>query len=107
MRIVSVNDEHIEFEDGRKITFNHEQDWCEYNYAQFDALDDIALDTDFDLDNLAFEPVDHAGFRFGNSPNKMFFVPCYSEQSGYYTDEIDIYFDGVCRLTLECEEVYD
>jgi len=98
-------DDYIEFEDGSKITYYHEQDCCEVNYADFRQLDDIALSADFDMDKLAFEPLEH-GFRFGNKPNKMFFVPCYSEQNGYYSDQVGIYFNGNKVIDiLECSEI--
>lgn len=103
VKILEANEEHIMFEDGSKITFEHDQDWCEYNYAQFDALDDIALSTEFDLENLAFEPVEDFGFRFGNLPYKMFFVPCYSAQNGFYSSDIQICFNGKEVLNFDCE----
>jgi len=36
----------------------------------------------------------------------MFFVPCYSEQSGYYSFDVEIYYNGKQVLNLECEERY-
>jgi len=37
----------------------------------------------------------------------MFFVPCYSEQNGYYSSDVDIFFDNNCVLNLECKEMLD
>ncbi len=102
MKVKEINEDMILFDNGNKITFDHKRDWCEYNHAQFDALDDIGMNTDFD-ENLVFQPVEY-GFMFGNLPNKMFFIPCYSEQDGYYTDLIDIYYNGKKVIeNLECE----
>ena len=101
--ITLVNDEEILFSDGSKITFEHIKDCCEYNIADFSQLDDIARSTEFDTSNMIFEAVPDSGFRFGN-PNKMFFVPCYSYQNGYYSDEIDILFNGNYVLCFDCEE---
>lgn len=42
---------------------------------------------------MRFEFVDGSGFRFGDN-RMMHFVPCYSDQNGYYSDEIDIYYNG-------------
>ena len=105
MKIKEVNDEKILFDNGNTITFDHEQDWCEYNYAQFDALEELAFEVEFDED-LTFEAVDGSGFRFGNLPQKMFFIPCYSSQDGYYTDYIDIYYNGENVVGLTCQEDY-
>ena len=106
-KIKNITEEAIIFTDGTEITFDHEQDCCEYNYADFRQLDDIARSTDFNTKLLQFEKVDY-GFRFGNKPNKMFFVPCYSEQNGYYTDELDIYLNNKLILRgLKCEEIVE
>ena len=105
-KIKEITDDYILFEDDNKITYDHEQDWCEWNYADFSQLDDLARHTDFDTKNLKFESVDEAGFRFGNE-NRMFFVPCYSVQNGYYTSYIEIYYNGEKVLGVFCEEQYD
>jgi hypothetical protein len=36
----------------------------------------------------------------------MFFVPCYSEQNGYYSSDIDIYLNGELYTHFECEECF-
>jgi hypothetical protein len=100
--IKEVTDEYILFSDGSKITFDHDQDCCEYNYAQFEALDDIAKDSVF-FPPLIFEKTDY-GFRFGNG-HRMFFVPCYSVQNGYYTNQIDIYYNLEKVLSLDAPEI--
>lgn len=89
IRITKVDDEQILFSDGSRITFDHEQDCCEHNYADFQQLDDLARSYEFQRP-LYFEPAE-GGFRFGDSRRK-FYVPCYSEQNGYYTTEVDIYY---------------
>lgn len=103
-RICEVNEEHILFDDGTEITFDHEQDCCEYNYADFEQIDDIARNFAFDTDHLMFESVEDAGFRFGNQ-GAMFFVPCYSEQNGYYSSDITIFKNGEKMLYFNCEFV--
>lgn len=92
IRIANITEEEIVFSNGQRITFDHPQDCCEYNYADFKQLDDLARTYNFQLP-LKFEAVNESGFRFGDS-RRMFFVPCYSDQNGYYTCEIDIYYSG-------------
>ena len=106
MKIKTVDEERILFDNGMEITFDHEQDCCECNYADFESLDTIVRETEFD-ENLAFEVIEDAGFRFGNLPQKMFFVPCYSEQNGYYSTDIDIYFNQERVLGLCCQEKFE
>lgn len=106
-KIKKIDDNYLEFDDGAVITCDHDQDCCEYNYAAFDAIDDICKKTDFDTKSLCFEAVEDCGFRFGNMPNKMFFVPCYSSQNGYYSDELDVYYNGELKLSFNCAPDYD
>ena len=98
MKIVEVTPEHIKFDTGFTITYDHDQDCCEDNYADFEQLDDIARSYKFDED-LVFEAVPESGFRFGDK-RAMFFVPCYSDQNGYYSSEISIYYNRNRNLVL-------
>jgi len=102
IKITEITSEHILFSDGSEITCDHYPDCCEYNYADYTQIDDIARQTKFTLP-LDFESVEGSGFRFGNLPNKMFFVPCYSEQSGYYSSDVDILYNDDYVLTVESE----
>jgi hypothetical protein len=99
-KIIEI-DEFIKFEDGTVISYYHVRDCCECNYADFLQLDDVAKNTDFDTSNLIFEKCD-CGFRFGNA-GKMFFVPCYSEQNGYYSSDVDIYLNDFKVLNVDGE----
>jgi hypothetical protein len=104
MKIINITDEAIIFDNGYDMTFDHSQDCYEQNYADFSQIDDIAKDYNFN-ENLKFEPIEGSGFRFGND-NQMVFVPCYSEQNGYYSSDIDIYYNDKHVLYLEaCEEI--
>lgn len=111
MRIKEITDERITFDNGNHITYDHEQDCCEQNYADFEYLLDEAGIMSYDFpEDLEFEAVDGAGFRFGSTYRK-FFVPCYSEQNGYYSSDIDIYYDSsnntlLCHTRLYCEAKY-
>lgn len=105
MRIIEINDEEIRFDNGEYISYSHYQDCCECNYADFSQLDDIARNAEFSTP-LDFEFLEEQGFRFGNLPNQMFFVPCYSEQNGYYSSDIQIEYNGEPVLSGNCEERY-
>lgn len=101
-KINQITEDYIEFSNGKKLTFNHEQDCCEINYADFTQIDDIALDTIFYENEFVFEVVENCGIRFGNRGGNMVFVPCYSDQNGYYSTSLDIYYDG--KLVLHLHE---
>ena len=107
MKIVKVNRYGIYFDNGSEITFDYDLCCCEDNYAEFEYLKDdkICLNTDF-KEPLVFEKTGDYGFRFGNKPNKMFFVPCYSEQNGCYDNSLRIlYNDKIVLDEVEAEMI--
>ena len=110
MKIKQVTDEAIIFDNGSKITFAHNAECCERNYADFSQIEEDAFNWDFSENNMRFEVVPGAGFRFGSKKKKkyltpMFFIPCYSEQNGYYSSKIEIYYNSERYLIAECEDI--
>lgn len=105
-RIVELYENLIKFDDGSAITAFHAQDCCEHNYADCEALDDIAKSRDFDTSKLEIEIIEDQGFRFGNKPFNMHFVPCYSVQNGYYSTNLNIFINDKVAGTLECKECF-
>ena len=104
MRISEVTDLRITFDNGYEITFDHVPDCCEYNYAAFKQIEERALEVEFD-EKLVFEDIDGCGFRFGSEGTEMFFIPCYSDQNGFYSSDLDILYNNKKVLNFECEEV--
>lgn len=107
MRIVEVTDHEIRFDNGNIITYFHDQGCCEENYADFNILNENTVNYDYDFDpDLTFKKVDGEGFLFGNEGH-MIFIPCYSDQNGYYSSDIEIIY-GKKPLTFECKMIgYD
>ena len=101
MKITEVSSEYIKFDNGSIITFEHYPDCCEDNYADFEQIEEQALKTEFD-EQLLFEKVDGSGFRFGSRGTNMFFIPCYSYQNGDYSSDLDIFFNEIHIMNLEC-----
>lgn len=105
MKIAQVTDEFILFDNGNKITFGHDADCCEWNYADFQSLTESDVNYGYEFkEELEFEAIEGAGFRFG-SDGIYIFIPCYSEQNGYYSEDIDIYFNGKQVLNFNAEFV--
>lgn len=115
MRITEVDENRLAFDNGRTITCDHCADCCERNYADFEAImDDELRECDFeDIDVLpAEDSTGEGGFFvvFKGMPHKAMgtydkrcWVPCYSEQDGYYTTELDVYVDDGFCFSLDCE----
>lgn len=103
MKIKLWNDDRIIFDDGSYISYDHEQDCCEYNYADFSVLD-VMLGHDKDdmeFDSFEIDCIDDGGFliklkltdnKILRAPYHNIFIPCYSEQNGYYTTNIRIVY---------------
>ena len=102
MRIKDVTSDFILFDNKTYITSEHYRDCCEINYADFEQIEQSAFDVEFD-ENLVFEEVETQGFRFGSINTPMFFVPCYADQNGYYSSDVEIYYDSKQVLNVNCE----
>lgn len=103
IKIVEITEDHIKFNDNSTIYYTYVQDCCEYNYADFMQLQDTGIEQETFTLPLIFEKVEGQGFRFGNK-GKMYFVPCYSEQDGWYNDTVDIVYNGQVVIdNLEAE----
>lgn len=106
MKIKEITCEKILFDNGNKIFGDHVPDCCEDNFADFEYLEDECGIFDFDFpEDLMFEKLDD-GFRFG-SKERMFYVPCYSLQNGYYSSDVEIYYrneDKIkCIFSIDCD----
>ncbi len=107
MKIVLFEKDLLVFDNGNSMVSYHDPDCCEDNYADFDQLEDTALNHNFDEKTFKITPCDW-GFRFGDI-SRTFFVPCYSDQNGYYSYEIDVEYrdkDGNTLLKIKtmCED---
>lgn len=103
MKIERVTEEAIIFDNGNQITYDHDQDCCEFNYADFSILNENVINYDYDFkEDLEFKAVEEMGFKFG-SDGHWIFIPCYSEQNGYYSDDIDIHYNGHKVLNFRAE----
>lgn len=106
-RVIKVTEDEILFDTGDKITYSHEQDCCENNYADFLQVEDELYRETFEC--IRVVPVDKYGFiLFPYLKNDYgIFIPCYSEQNGYYTSDISIYVNDKPVINFNCKEVIE
>ena len=109
MKVKSIDDYGIYFDNGDSIGWYHYQDCCETNWPDFRQLKDTGIFNEKFTTPLIFEKCTY-GFRFGNE-GKMYYVPCYTDQNGYYSNEVEIqYFDHVTKESsyvledVDCED---
>ena len=83
----------ILFNNNTGIVDYHEQDCCESVYADFSNLDS-------DIMNHRFKNIElkeaKEGFCFGDT--RKYFVPCYNEQNGYYSNYLEIHYGKVVQV---------
>lgn len=93
MRITKHNDDVIEFSDGSTITYEHEPDCCETNWADFSVLEVFYKGEEFE--GYKVKPIED-GFLLileGVKPSgksHSIYIPCYSDQNGYYSSDLTI-----------------
>lgn len=116
MKIEKWTDEYVKFSDGSMITYDHQQDCCEYNYADFTVLDIFYNGEEFE--DYRIEPVKYGAnlvliFRsdwkfgkFGYWETKSIYIPFYSDQNGYYTSELCIIVKGKDEVVIGPMEGY-
>lgn len=101
MKIIEITSDYIKFDNNYVIKCARDcSDWS-YNYADFEQLKDTGIEN-YSFKFIEFEKVDGSGFRFGDDMVKVF-VPCYSEQNGYYSTDLDIYLND--KKVLEFDDL--
>lgn len=117
MKIKSWDDERIAFDDGSYISYDHKQDCCEYNWADFSVLD-VMLGSNKDymeFDSFEVTTVEECGFllklnlsdkRVLRCQEHNIFIPCYSEQNGYYSTDIRIIYSDKDNNVLDYWYLY-
>lgn len=99
MKITDYEDNYMFFDDDSFISGESTSSGFQYNYIDFDA----AFGIDPETKNYEFETFEVKPTEYGiiveliglphkqlGTWNKKFFVPCYSEQNGYYSRELQI-----------------
>ena len=116
MKIAKWDDETIYFNDGSFICYAHERDCCEYNYADFDTLSTFYHGEEFSSvfieakeEGFLLHLRDAAQFKQFGETMKIW-IPCYSEQNGYYSADLTVYYcdkdeNIIQRIDLWCEQV--
>lgn len=59
VKVLSVDVGYIRFTDGTYLDYDHEQDCCEHNYADFEALKDDVLFMQKEFEKLTIERADY------------------------------------------------
>lgn len=91
--IKHTTDNRIVFSDGSYIDFDHSQDCCERNFADFSSIKDSVLE-DTVFKSISLETNENGFLLNGHLIN------CYSYQNGYYSSDLDVFYRDECGVAL-------
>ena len=93
--LTGIDEDGLYFSDGSKIGDQHSQSWCEYVYADWKSVE-TEIHTRDGITGMVFAGVEGSGMRiatlYENGTVEMAFLPCYNEQNGYYSDNLELYY---------------
>lgn len=92
LKVVKVDAESIEFENGVQLSSYHDQDCCESHYLSFGDLnisDFEGLEFDLSNDNF-FKRIEDYGIELIPVTGHSIKVPGYGSNNGYYSSNLDL-----------------
>jgi len=96
LKVIKIESDSIEFENGVKLYSEHQQDCCESHYL---SMSDLTIKDfegiEFDLSNDDFfERIE--GYGIALKPIKGFPVriPAYADNNGYYSSNLSLVLNG-------------
>ena len=112
MKIERINDSGIIFNNGTKLRHYHSQDCCENVYADWEYLkqynvlpstgENISIyDIEFDesiTNNIDYEK--NMGIKLISKTGDKWFIPCYNEQNGYYSSNLNLIIEFEDKPTI-------
>lgn len=112
MKIERINDSGIIFNNGTKLSHYHCQDCCENVYADWEYLkqynvlpstgETISIyDIEFDdsiTNNIDYEK--NMGIKLISKTGDKWFIPCYNEQNGYYSSDLNLIIEFEDKPTI-------
>ena len=92
LKVVRIDSDSLEFDNGMILYSDHEQDCCEIHYL---SLDDLSLDDfkglEFDLSNDDFfERIEGYGVALKPKNGHPVRIPGYGSNNGYYSSALDL-----------------
>ena len=90
LKVVKIDSDSLEFDNGVQLYSNHDQDCCEHHYLSLDdlTLDDFAgLEFDLTNDNF-FERIEDYGIALKPINGFPVRIPGYGSNNGYYSSNL-------------------
>ena len=105
-------DQYLEFDNGMRLEYYHDQDCCEDVYADFQNMQVMgpqeknyvdARDLDF-FENIldSIVPIEGLGFYIVTKQGICILVSCYDIQNGYYNDRLELVYGDERKDITQC-----
>lgn len=110
LKVVKIDEESLEFDNGLILSSGHQQECCENHYL---SMTDLTLEDfeglEFDLSNDDFfERIEDYGIALKPIIGFPVRIPGYGYNNGYYSSELTLTLsDGRVYDVTECQEIYD
>jgi hypothetical protein len=114
VKVVKVDSDGLEFDNGVMLDSNHDSDCCESHYLSFADLtitDFEGLEFDLTSDDF-FERIDGYGIALKPLAGHPVRIPGYGSNNGYYSSQLDLVlsdgkgFSKVFGIS-ECQDISD
>ena len=113
LKVVKIDSDYIEFDNGVKLFSDHEQDCCESHYLDMSNLtleDFEGLEFDLTNDDF-FERIEEYGIALKPIIGYPVRIPGYGHNNGYYSCNLSLTIsgNGVIRIydIIECQYIDD
>ncbi len=92
LKVVKVDSEYIEFENGLQLSSKHDQECCETHYLDFTALSlDDFIDLEFDLSgDKFFKKIEGYGIELIPIKGYSVKIAGYGDNNGYYSSNLTL-----------------
>jgi len=92
LKVIKIDSETVEFENGLKLYSNHDSDCCEFHYL---SLEDLKMEDfdglEFDLTNDDFfKRIEDYGIELIPVKGHSVKIPGYGYNNGYYSSQLDL-----------------
>lgn len=97
MKISSLSENIIQFDNGSSICFHHRQDCCEHVYADCEGIQSLSTENfpynavEFDEPPLFFMQ-SGVGVVLVAKTGMKYLISCYNSQNGYYSSNLSMSF---------------
>lgn len=111
MKITGLSEDHILFNNGSSLIFEHYQNCCERVYADCENIQSLSTenfpynDVEFD-EPPKFDMVNGVGVILVAKTGMRYLISCYNKQNGYYSSNLSMsYFNSEGKKTLLIKDV--